>query len=173
MDACAWLKTLKMKCHTSVIIRQGLVLGVWVFGFNVNFGRRGRKEPTFGKEGIKSDGCFFRSLKLPINEATTELCDKNVQEPTESHRKSRRRSSKRFRRRTPRSTPTTCSKRSITPETSLTTLNLMEKDIKKLVLGDCEVTDAGCRVVADVVKVNDTIEELDLPDNTNSALSVR
>ena len=49
----------------------------------------------------------------------------------------------------------------------------MEKDIKKLVLGDCEVTDAGCQVIADIVKVNDTIEELDVPENTNSDPSVR
>ena len=47
----------------------------------------------------------------------------------------------------------------------------MEQDIKKLVLGDCEVTDAGCQVIADIVKVNDTIEELDLPENTNSDVS--
>ena len=45
----------------------------------------------------------------------------------------------------------------------------MEQDIKKLVLGDCEVTDAGCHVIADIVKVNDTIEELDLPKNTKSS----
>ena len=46
----------------------------------------------------------------------------------------------------------------------------MEQDIKKLVLGDCEVTDDGCQVViADIVKVNDTIEELDLPKNTKSS----
>ena len=45
----------------------------------------------------------------------------------------------------------------------------MEQDIKKLVLGDCEVTDAGCQVIADIVKVNDTIEELDLPKNTKSS----
>ena len=49
----------------------------------------------------------------------------------------------------------------------------MEQDIKKLVLGDCEVTDAGCQVIANIVKVNDTIEELDLPENTNSDPSVR
>ena len=48
----------------------------------------------------------------------------------------------------------------------------MEQDIKKLVQGDCEVTDAGCHVIADIVKVNDTIEELDLPENTNSDPSV-
>ena len=47
----------------------------------------------------------------------------------------------------------------------------MEHDIKKLVLGDCEVTDAGCQVMADIVKVNDTIGELDLPENTNSDVS--
>ena len=45
----------------------------------------------------------------------------------------------------------------------------MEKDIKKLVLGDCEVTDAGCQVIADIVKVSDPIEELDLPKNTKSS----
>ena len=45
----------------------------------------------------------------------------------------------------------------------------MEQDIKKLILGDCEVTDAGCQVIADIVKVNDTIEELDLPKNTKSS----
>ena len=49
----------------------------------------------------------------------------------------------------------------------------MEQDIKKLVLGDCEVTDAGCQVIADMVKVNYTIEELDLPENPNSDPSVR
>ena len=41
-----------------------------------------------------------------------------------------------------------------------------------LELGDCEVADAGCQVIADIVKVNDTIEELDLPENTNSDPSV-
>ena len=45
----------------------------------------------------------------------------------------------------------------------------MERDTKKLVLGDCEVTNAGCQVIADTVKVNDTIEELDLPKNTKSS----
>ena len=49
----------------------------------------------------------------------------------------------------------------------------MEQDIKKLVLGDCEVMDSGCQVIADIVKVNDTIEESDLPENTNSDPSVR
>ena len=41
--------------------------------------------------------------------------------------------------------------------------------IKKLILGDCEVTDAGCQVIADIVKVKDTIEELALPTNTKSS----
>ena len=45
----------------------------------------------------------------------------------------------------------------------------MEQDIKKLILGDCEITDAGCQVIADIVKVKDTIEELDLPKNTKSS----
>ena len=45
----------------------------------------------------------------------------------------------------------------------------MEQDIKKLVFGDCEVTDAGCHVIADNVKVIDSIEELDLPMNTKSS----
>ena len=45
----------------------------------------------------------------------------------------------------------------------------MEQGIKKLVLGDCEVTDAGCQIIADMVKVNDTIEELDVPKNTKSS----
>ena len=45
----------------------------------------------------------------------------------------------------------------------------MEQGIKKLIFGDCEVTDAGCQVIADIVKVNDTIEELDLPKNTKSS----
>ena len=49
----------------------------------------------------------------------------------------------------------------------------MEQDIKKLVLGDCEVTDAGCQVIADFVKVNDSIEELDLPKNTKSSNEVQ
>ena len=46
---------------------------------------------------------------------------------------------------------------------------LMEQGTKKFVLGDCEVTDAGCHVIADIVKVNDTIEELVLPKNTISS----
>ena len=45
----------------------------------------------------------------------------------------------------------------------------MEQDIQKLVWGDCEVTDAGCQVIADIVKVNDPIEELYLPKNTKSS----
>ena len=45
----------------------------------------------------------------------------------------------------------------------------MEQGIKKLILSDCEVTDAGCQVIADIVKVNDTIQELDLPKNTKSS----
>ena len=43
----------------------------------------------------------------------------------------------------------------------------MEQDIKRLVLGDCEA--AGCQVIADIVKVNDPIEELDLHENTKSS----
>ena len=50
----------------------------------------------------------------------------------------------------------------------ITTLSLMEQGIKKLILGDCEVT-AGCQVIADIVKVKDTIEELALPTNTKSS----
>ena len=49
----------------------------------------------------------------------------------------------------------------------------MEQDIKKLVLGDCEVTDAGCQVIADIVKVNDTIEELDFPRTRSLPRSTR
>ena len=45
----------------------------------------------------------------------------------------------------------------------------MERDIKKLVLGDCEVTDAGTQIIADIAKVNDTIVELDLLKNTKSS----
>ena len=45
----------------------------------------------------------------------------------------------------------------------------MEQDIKKLVLGDCEVTDAGFQIMADIVKVNDPIEEVNLPKNTKSS----
>ena len=45
----------------------------------------------------------------------------------------------------------------------------MELDIKKLILGDCEITEAVCQVIADIVKVKDTIEELDLPKNTKSS----
>ena len=51
-------------------------------------------------------------------------------------------------------------------------LNLAH-DIKNLVLDDCQVTDAGCQLIADIVKVNDTIEELDQPENTKSDPSVR
>ena len=43
------------------------------------------------------------------------------------------------------------------------------QDIKKLILRDCEVTDAGCQDIAEVVKVKDTNEELDLPKNTKSS----
>ena len=45
----------------------------------------------------------------------------------------------------------------------------MEQDIKKLILGDCEVTDAGCQIIADIVNVNATVKELDLPKNTKSS----
>ena len=45
----------------------------------------------------------------------------------------------------------------------------MEQCIKKLVSGDCEVTVAGFQVIEDIVKVNDTIEELDLRKNKKSA----
>ena len=44
---------------------------------------------------------------------------------------------------------------------------LQRQDIKKLILRDCEVTDAGCQVIADIVKVNDTIEESDLPKKSS------
>ena len=47
----------------------------------------------------------------------------------------------------------------------------MEQDIKKLILGDCEVTDTGCHIIADIVKVNDTTVELDLLKNTKSGSS--
>ena len=45
----------------------------------------------------------------------------------------------------------------------------MEQDMKKLILRDCDVTDAGYQVIADIVKVKDTIDELDLPKNTKSS----
>ena len=45
----------------------------------------------------------------------------------------------------------------------------MEQYIKKLILGDCEITDAGCQVIADIFKVNDTIKESFLPKNTKSS----
>ena len=45
----------------------------------------------------------------------------------------------------------------------------MEEGIKMLIFADCEVTDAGCQVIADIVKVNDTMGELDLPKNTKSS----
>ena len=45
----------------------------------------------------------------------------------------------------------------------------MEQGIEKLILGDCEITDGGCHVIADIVKVKDNIEELDLPKNTKSS----
>ena len=48
------------------------------------------------------------------------------------------------------------------PETNLRTLNLMDQYIKKLT---SQITDAGCHVIADIVKVNETIVELDLPKN--------
>ena len=51
----------------------------------------------------------------------------------------------------------------------ITTLNSMQEGIKKLILCDCEVTDAGCRDIAEIVKVIDTIKELDLPKNTKSS----
>ena len=55
------------------------------------------------------------------------------------------------------------------PEARLKTLHLMEQSIKKLVLGDCDVTDDGCQIIADIVKVNDTIVELNLLKNTKSS----
>ena len=55
------------------------------------------------------------------------------------------------------------------PEARLKTLNLMEQSVKKLFLGDCEVFDAGCQIIADIVRVNYTIEELDLLKNTKSS----
>ena len=45
----------------------------------------------------------------------------------------------------------------------------MEQEIKKLILADCEITDAGCQVIADIVRVKDTIKEFDLPKNTKSS----
>ena len=50
---------------------------------------------------------------------------------------------------------------------------MMEQYIKKLILGDCEVTDAGCQVIADIVKMSDTIEDSDLPKNTKSSKKYR
>ena len=52
------------------------------------------------------------------------------------------------------------------PGTNLRTLNLMDQYTKKLT---SQITDAECQVFADIVKVNDTIEELDLPKNTKSS----
>ena len=49
----------------------------------------------------------------------------------------------------------------------------MEQGIKKLVLGDCEVTDAGSQVIADIVKVNDTTEERNLHKNTKSSMKYK
>ena len=46
------------------------------------------------------------------------------------------------------------------------TLNLMDQKSKKLT---SQVTDAGCQVIAEIVKVKDTIEESDLPKNTKSS----
>ena len=46
---------------------------------------------------------------------------------------------------------------------------MIGQDNKKLVLGDCKVTDAGCQVIADIVNVKDTIEDLDLPKNKKSS----
>ena len=55
------------------------------------------------------------------------------------------------------------------PEARLRTLNLMEQSLRKLHLGDCEVIDVGCQIIADIVRVNDTIVELDLFQNTKSS----
>ena len=55
------------------------------------------------------------------------------------------------------------------PEARLRTLFLVEQSIEKLILGDCEVTGAGCQTIADIVRVNDTIVELDLFQNTKSS----
>ena len=46
----------------------------------------------------------------------------------------------------------------------------MEQDVKKLT---SQITDAGCQDIAEIVKVKDTSEELELPENTNSDPSVR
>ena len=44
---------------------------------------------------------------------------------------------------------------------------------QKLILGDSEGTDAGCQVIADNVKVNDTIVDLDLAKNMTSSLKYK
>ena len=53
--------------------------------------------------------------------------------------------------------------------TVITTLNSMEEGIKKLILCHCEVTDGYCGDIAEILKVIDTIKELDLPKNTKSS----
>ena len=111
-------------------------------------------------------------MKPQIYNATTKFNGKirlqelsmsrNVQEPTRSPTRSLAGDPERDSARVLREAPDNMFKVVIfSTEARLRTLNLMEQSIKKLVLGDCEVTGAGCQTIADIVRVNDTIVELD------------
>ena len=108
-------------------------------------------------------GCGAGSLRPQIDEATTELGDKNtfrnqpeVQQevPQEIPQEIPQEDSEKLSERTSK---------------VIETLNVMEQCIKKLILGDCEVTDADCQDIAEIVKVNDPSEALDSPENTMSS----
>ena len=82
----------------------------------------------------------------------------HVQEPTGS-RKSRRRSRKEIPQENSEKQPDHTFK-------VIKTLNLLDQKTKKLT---SQVTDPDGQIIADTVKVNDTIEELDLAKNTKSS----
>merc|ERR1740115_416780 len=49
----------------------------------------------------------------------------------------------------------------------------VHKNLKKLVLTDCEVLDSGCDILAEILKVNHTIEELILEKNKISSVGAK
>ena len=120
------------------------------------------------------------SLRPQIYDATTELDDKirlrvfpgsrNVQEPTGSPQEVPHEIQKEIPQENSEKHPDNMFKVINYTRKNLRTLILMEQDIKKLT---SQITDAGCQDIADIVKVKDTIEELELPENTNSDPSVR
>ena len=96
------------------------------------------------------------SLRPRICEATTELGDNTFRNPQEVPQE--------VPQEIPQEIPQENSEQH--PDHTfkvIKTLNLLDQYIKKLILGDCEVTDDCSQDLADIVKVKDTIEELELP----------